>query len=354
MTTLIFVCGCPSAGPEPVRPAKTEPGAVQPRIVEPRVVEPNVTEPAPVEPNVPDVNVVGPDVVEPNVTDANIIEPNVVRPTVIEPNDTNRPRKVTFHDKCAAILSSYVNESGMVDYRRLRRKKPELHALLNEFAKLKRNEYESWPKTDKIAFWINAYNIQKLVVITDNYPIESSRFLRLLPGWGPDSIRHIDKKIDGIDKQKLIVMNEEFTLESIENRFFRREFNEPWVFFALSHASLGSPPLRNEPYYGFRLYDQLDDQVKRFLSNPIAFRISREQKKVYLSALFHPSWYGKEFISRYGTDKKFKDQQPATRAVLNFMTKYISEQDKSFLETELYSVAYMRYDWRINDSSADK
>ncbi len=366
MVLLVFG-GCNAAGPEPVRPAKVEPDAVPPEMVEPKGVEPDATEPDLPEPSVPDANLVEPDVAEPNASDANVVqpdvadsnetdvnavEPNVVGPGAIEPNDANKHLKVTFHDKCADILSSYVNDRGMVDYGGLRRKKPELQALLNEFAKLKRNEYESWRKTDKIAFWINAYNIQKLFVITDNYPIESSRFLRLFPGWGPDSIRHIDKKIDYIDKQKLIVMNEEFTLESIEKRFFRREFDEPRVFFAISRASLGSPPLRNEPYYGFRLYDQLDDQVKKFLSNPIAFRISREQEKVYLSALFHPSWYGKEFVSRYGTDKKFKDQLPSTRAVLNFIARYVSEQDKFFLETRRYSVVYPSYDWRINDSAA--
>jgi hypothetical protein len=153
------------------------------------------------------------------------------------------------------------------------------------------------------------------------------------------------------NKYKFFVMDEEFTLARIEKRFFREKFDEPRVFFAITHASLSSPALRKEPYCGHRLYEQLDDQTKRFLSNPRAFRIDRKKRRVYLWALLKPTWYGKEFISKYGTNKKFKDQQPATRAVLNFVTKYVSEQDAFFLERKYYDVKYIGYDWRLNDSS---
>jgi len=146
-------------------------------------------------------------------------------------------------------------------------------------------------------------------------------------------------------------MDEEFTLSEVERRFFRQKFDEPRVFFAISHASLSSPPLRNEPYYGHKLYEQLDDQAKRFLSNLGGFRIGRNEQTVYLSAILQSTWYGKDFISKYGTDKKFKDQQPPTRAVLNLAINYISQQDVSFLEVENYSVKYITYDWRLNDGS---
>jgi hypothetical protein len=252
---------------------------------------------------------------------------------------------VSFSDKCAGILKNHVNDKGMVDYKMLKRKKTALSRLLNKFAKLDPNEYNAWSKEDKIAFWLNAYNIKMLEIIVDNYPIKSSRIFRVL--WGPYSIRHIK----GIwDKYKFTVMDEEFTLQEVEQRFFRKEFDEPRVFFAISYASLSSPPLRNEPYYGCRLYEQLNDQAKKFLSNPLAFRIDRERQIVHLSAIFHPTWYGEEFISKYGTDKKFKDQPPSVRAVLNLTTNYISEQDLSFLERENYSVKYITYNWILNDS----
>jgi hypothetical protein len=276
-------------------------------------------------------------------------EPQRVETPKAEPAKVEPPRPkplptVSFHDKCADILENYVDDKGMVDYKKLKRKRQELKKLLDEFDNLDPNEYNSWPKEDKIAFWLNAYNIQMLKIITDNYPIESSRILRLF--WPPNSIRHIK----GIwDNYKFIVMDEEFTCSEIKRPFFRQKFDEPRVFFAISYASLSSPPLRNEPYYGRKLREQLDDQVKRFLSDPRAFRIDRNNQTVYLSAILQSTWYGEEFISRYGIDKKFKDQEPATRAVLKFLTNYISQQDVSFLEVENYSVKYITYDWRLNE-----
>jgi hypothetical protein len=251
----------------------------------------------------------------------------------------------SFSDKCTGILKNYVDDKGMVNYKTLKRKKAELGRLLNKFATLDPNEYNAWSKEDKIAFWLNAYNIKMLEIIVDNYPIKSSRILRVI--WGPYSIRHIK----GIwDTYKFIVMDEEFTLKEVEERFFRKEFDEPRVFFAISYASISGPPLRNEPYYGYRLYEQLDDQAKKFLSSPLAFKIDREKQIVHLSAILHSSWYGEEFIDKYGTDKKFKDQPPSVRAVLNLATNYISEQDQFFLERENYSIKYITYNWTLNDS----
>jgi len=393
-----FVAGCPRAKPraaEPVRiePVQAVPPAIEPNLPEspagaveqepdavvPASVEPNevnsvemvqrVHQPGcseSVEPNAPvtieaEPNKVEPVVVEPNKAEPAVVEPNKVGPVAVEPNKVgpneakpvaSEPNKVgvhpadSFYDKYAGILKSCVDNRGMVNYKLLKRKRLELKNLLDGFAGLDPNEYNRWPKEDKIALWINAYNIQMLKIICENYPIEGSRFLN--PIYGPNSIRHIK----GIwTDYKFIVMDEEFTLAEVERRFLSKEFAEPKVFFAVSHASLSGPPLRNEPYYGHKLYQQLEDQTKKFLSNPLAFRIDRVDKRVNLSAMFQDTWRGKEFVGLFGTDKKFKDQEPATRAVLNFITKYLPPQDVDFLEVENYSVKFMRYDWTLNDTS---
>ena len=263
------------------------------------------------------------------------------------PNEPNLTSATSFHNKCAEIFKTYVNDKGMVDYATLRRKRLDLRALLRQFDNLDPNEYRSWPKEDKIAFWINVYNLQKLSVVADNYPIRpSSRILSIY--WGPRNIRHIEREIA---RHKFLVMDEEFTFARLEKRFFRGEFDDPRVFFALTNACLSSPPLRNEPYYGYKLDKQLDDQVKRFLSSPLAFKIDRDKNKVYLSALFQMSSYGSEFTDKYAIERKFKDFPPATRATLNFICHYVSPQDVSFLEVGSYTIEYMGYDWTINDSS---
>ncbi|MHC4462818.1 MAG: DUF547 domain-containing protein [Planctomycetota bacterium] len=347
LTALAFIAGCPPAKPKPVKPPKAEQPNAESSNAEPNEVEPTKAEPNEVEPTKTEPNEVEPTKTEPNEVEPTKTEPPKTKPPKPKPPKPKPPTKVAFHNKCAPILKAFVNDKGKVDYRKLKLKRLELNQLLNEFANLDSNEYNSWPKEDKIAFWINAYNIKLLKIMIDNYPIKASR-IRLL-FWPPTSIRHLGN----IWKEyKFIVMDEEFTLFEVEQRFFRKQFDEPRVFFAISGACLSSPPLRNEPYYGHKLYKQLDDQTKKFLAGPRAFKIDRGKKTVYLSTILQPTtWYGKEFISKYGTDKKFKDQRPATRAVLNFLTNYIPRRDVSFLEIKNYSVKYIKYDWRLNDSS---
>jgi len=336
----------PKVEPNQVRLNEVEPNEIEPNEIEPNEIEPNEIEPNEIEPNEVGLGEIEPNDIEPNEVDLGQIESNAVEPNEIKPVPIVSAVKhpADFHDKCADILGQFVDDKGRVNYKMLKIKRLELRELLDEFAALEPSQYNSWQKEDKIAFWINVYNIQLLNIIVSNYPIQSVRIMRLF--WPPTSIRHIE----GIwSKYKFIVMDEEFTLREVEQRFFRKEFAEPRVFFAISYASVSGPALRNEPYVGRKLNRQLNEQVKEFLSSPRAFNIDREKQRVYLSAILKPTWYGGGFISGYGTDKKFKDKEPAVRAVLNFATNYIPQQDVSFLETGNYTVEYIAYDWRLNE-----
>jgi hypothetical protein len=317
LIVLVFISGCSPVEPKSVDPAEPEPDKVTSNT------EPNEVAP------------VG-------------FEPNDIEAVKAEPDNQQTVSATYFHDKCAGILKEFVNDNGMVDYKGLRRRRLELRALLREFNTLDPSEYESWSREDKIAFWINLYNLQKLRVVTDNYPIEPSSRILTIFYRGTNSIRHIEEKITS---HKFLVMDEEFTFATIEKRFFRGEFDDPRVFFAISYACLSSPPLRDEPYYGHNLGEKLDQQAERFLSSPLAFSIDREKQKVYLSALFQSSWYGREFMNKFAIDRKFKDQTAETRAVLNFITNYISKENVNFLETGNYTIKYMTFDWTINDGS---
>jgi hypothetical protein len=369
LVVLVFFAGCPQpknalAEPNQSQSGETETNKAQsypadanqrPHIgPPPQRVEPNNVAPGRPQPNqinlvVPEPNHLEPNEVAPAKAEPNDIDVNDVKPTRTEPNDVKPSPATAFHDKCANILQTYVDKKGMVNYKKLRLKRLELKSLLNEFGKLDPNEYRSWPKEDKIALWINAYNIQMLNIIAKNYPIKPlSRILVVFPSWGPNSIRHIE----GIwTKYKFFVTDEVFTLSQIEDRFFGKEFQDPRIFFALTRATMSGSPLRNEPYYGHKLNKQLDDQVKKFLAGPLAFKIDKQKGKVYLSALFQKPEYGKEFLGKYGTEKKFKGKEPETRAVLNFITNYVSEDTKAFLELGNYTVQFMAYNWTINDGS---
>jgi hypothetical protein len=251
-----------------------------------------------------------------------------------------------FNDRFAGILKDFVDSNGLVDYDGLKQKQDELKTLAGRLGNLQSNEYQSWSKQDKTAFWINVYNLRKLMVVSDYHPISSSsRFLNTL--WGPGDLRNIET---AAANYKFLVIGKEYTFARIIEQLSSDEFNDPRIFLAISDACLSSPPLSDGPYYGYELNKQLDEQAKRFLSRTSAFQIDKQNHLVNLSALFEYGRYGKVFIKKYGTDKKFTDKPPVTRAVLRFISNYISRQDVAFLEANSYTVKYMVYDWTINDN----
>ena len=243
----------------------------------------------------------------------------------------------------AEVLAKYVDDNGRVNYTGLSRDRKPLDNYIKSLAS---PSTDGWGEQDWIAFWINAYNLKMLDIITRNYPIRSSWWLRL--PWPPSDIRHIR---DIWTSYKFIVMDEEFTLDAVERRFFRKAFDDPRAYLAITYASRSSPSLRRTPYRGEGIDRQLDQHVRGFLAGPQGIQIDRRNRVVRLPALFKPSWRGKEFVSRYGTDKKFKDRDPETRAVLNFVTGYLPPEDVYFLEVENYRIEYRNFDWRLNDTS---
>ena len=163
----------------------------------------------------------------------------------------------------ADALKAYVNDRGMVNYAELKSHSEKLDSFLSSLAGLNRKAYDGWAEPAKIAFWLNAYNACTLQAIIDHYPIQSS-FLTSLR-YPKNSIR----QISGVwDELQFSVMGQPMTLDGIEHGVLRKEFHEPRIHMALVCAAMGCPPLRNEPYTGDRLGAQLDDQARRFLSNP--------------------------------------------------------------------------------------
>ncbi|MBN1509469.1 MAG: DUF547 domain-containing protein [Sedimentisphaerales bacterium] len=388
---LVLLAGCsgPRSAPQPpqvaqpIQPSEEPDSAVAPSTVaepnEPAAVKPQETiepnEPRPIEPGIPVTS--APDAAKSETTDnpkseihnpqsitaqfRTSNEPNV--PPVTEPQVTDNPQSAimspqtpiwgrnpqssaSFIEGYADLLQSYVREGGVVDYANLHRQRLQVKRVLMELSEVDPNEYARWSDEKKLAFWINAYNLKMLDIITRNYPIQSSWWLRLT--WPPSDIRHIQ----GIwTDYKFIVLGEEFTLAEVEQRLFHRTFKDPRGYLAIMYACWSGPALRRRPYGSENLSQQLDEQVKAFLASDQGLRIDRRAMVVRLSAVFKPAWRGKEFVARYGTDKKFKDRDPETRAVLSFIAGYLSREDAYFLETENYAIEYLSFDWRLNDTS---
>jgi len=247
------------------------------------------------------------------------------------------------------ILKEYVNQQGLVNYPKMRRFRAQLDDAIEKFANLPPEVYITWSQNEKIAFWMNAYNICKLKAIIDNYPIKPSRFMLLF--YPANSVMHIQ----GIrDKTYFMIMGIQYTLVEIERDVLLGRFEEPRALFAISYGTMSSAAVRPEPYLGKVLEKQFDEQVKNYFARPDGFRIDEANKIVYLSPIFKMyQWHEDSLLKRYGTNQLFRQFQPVDRAVLNFIKDYISPANADFLKKKEYSIEYIRYDWQLNEQPAE-
>ncbi len=254
--------------------------------------------------------------------------------------------KLFSYDDLASALK-YADDQGMVDYKELKSQRASLDVFCRLIADLERQEFGKWSRQEKIAFWTNVYNAVTLKAIIDNYPIKASLLKSL--AYPKNSIR----QIPGVwDKWQFLVMGQKMTLNQVEHSVLRKKFKDPRIHVALVCAAMSCPPLRNEPYVGKKLNKQFDAQSRKFLSNRSKFRIDRDAGKVYLAKIFQ--WFGQDFVEIYKPAEGFAGHSQAEKAVLNFVSKYLSGEDGEYLRAGKYKVLYLDYDWTLNEQKPKK
>lgn len=246
------------------------------------------------------------------------------------------------HSPYARALEVHVDDHGMVDYRALKASPQDLNAYIQALAGQPRSDYQQWSDQAKIAFWLNAYNGLTLKTIVNHYPIKSSFFRsRIYP---KNSIR----QIAGVwDKITFKVMGKDVTLDHIEHQILRAQFKEPRIHMALVCAAMSCPRLRNEPYDGTRLTEQLDDQTHHFLCCRSRLKITRVDKLIQLSPIF--KWFARDFLSPYAPTQSIGKHSRENQAVLNFVATYMKDPFQEFILAGDYKLKYLDYDWSLNE-----
>jgi hypothetical protein len=176
---------------------------------------------------------------------------------------------------------------------------------------------------EKLAFWIDAYNILAIELVIEHLPIES---IKDIGGW----FTPVWKKPAGT------IEGRAYSLDEIEHEILR-PMGEPRIHAAIVCASISCPPLRREPYDPSRLDAQLEDSLRVWLSNPNkGARLDREAGILHLSRVF--DWFADDFEELGG--------------VRVFVALHLSESDRRWLHGSAgkdVRIEYMPYDWRLND-----
>lgn len=225
------------------------------------------------------------------------------------------------------LLAEVVAPDGKVDYDRLRDRRERLDAVV---AALGAASPESDPARfpsdeDRLAYWLNAYNVFTLHAIIGEYPITSV--------W---------KTRDGqfFQRRRHRAGGRLVSLDDIEHEILRREFREPRIHFAINCGSNGCPALRPAAYVGDGLRSTLRTATEQFLANEWNCRIDHDTRRVFVSRIF--KMYAEDFAGAAGTTQEYRV------GVLRFVAQHTGEPFERLAD---YEVVYNTYDWGLNDAN---
>jgi hypothetical protein len=233
-----------------------------------------------------------------------------------------------YHAPFSALLRAHVR-GGLVDY--------DAFAKSSEFPRylqtLSTTRLDPMSRDERLAFWINVYNAYTIHLIN----LHKER----------DSIRNINK-LFGLVKGKgpwsepvVRAAGRTLTLDDVEHKIIRVEFQEPRIHAAVVCAALSCPPLRSEAFEGASLDAQLEAQTRTFLrAQDSANRLDVAAGILYLSPIF--DWYRADFGK---TDA----------AILKFVAPYFDGVGQgSALASPRLKIEFSNYDWSLNILKAGK
>jgi uncharacterized protein DUF547 len=210
------------------------------------------------------------------------------------------------HSKWNEILQSFVNNDGKVDYKGFKTDAKNLETYLNALSE--NTPQDSWTKSEKLAYWINAYNAFTIKLIIDNYPVKSIKDIK--NPWDVSFIKLGD---------------ETFTLNDIEHKILRK-MGDPRIHFGIVCASVSCPKLQNTAFEASKIDSQLTHAVKEFLTDPE--RNTLTQKNIKISKIF--KWFASDFKQ--------------DGSLIDFLNTYsditISQNAKK---------SFKDYDWNLNE-----
>lgn len=234
-----------------------------------------------------------------------------------------------------SLLEAYVQD-GLVNYAALAGDTAVLHGAVTCFLELSAEERAAFSPSQKLAFWINAYNLFTIVAIVDHYPVSSI------------------KKIKGVwNKLKWKVAGKELTLDNIEHDILRKEFKEPRIHVTIVCASISCPELYDQPYRAAVIEEQLQARSEAFARDPMRNELDLTEQRMRLSKIL--DWYGGDFIGRYGAGADFDRLSGKQSAVAKFIYDHLPASQRERVDKTKLHVSNLDYDWSLNEvKSAQK
>jgi Protein of unknown function, DUF547 len=242
------------------------------------------------------------------------------------------------HGAWTALLRKHVRllrggQATQVHYAGFAAERPALKAYLDSLSAVPPAAFAAWPRAERQAFLINAYNAFTVELILTRYPdLKSIKDLGSLLGspWKAKWISLLGAKV---------------SLDDIEHGMLRKrgDYDDPRVHFAVNCASIGCPALREEAFVAVRLDAQMDEQTLRFMSDRTRNRFNAQRSRLELSKIF--DWYGDDF--RLG--------HRGIASLPAFVARYAEQladapAERERIRSGTVDIAFADYDWALNDA----
>ena len=221
-----------------------------------------------------------------------------------------KPSDPHSHQAWTKLLQKHVTDEGHVDYRGFIKDKDQ---LLDYTKKLSQNPpAENWTENEKKAYLINTYNAFTVLLIVNNYPLES--------------IKDIGGFLSGPFSKKFIKLGKEtYSLNDVEKGMLL-EMGDARAHFAVNCASYSCPKLENKAFIPSQLDQQLDQASRNFLRSD---KNKISESSLQLSKIF--KWYSSDFENYSGS-------------VINFINNYTDKEISSDANIE-----HLDYNWSLNE-----
>ena len=221
--------------------------------------------------------------------------------------------------------------ASTVDYAAFKRQQEELDTYLAELSTVPLKEYSGWRKPQQLAFLLNAYNALTIKLILGKYP-------------DLDSIKDLGSFFTSPWKKKFFtLLGQKRHLDDLEHAIIRAPgaFDDPRIHAAAVCASIGCPGLRNEAFVADKIDRQLEDSLRRFLSDRRRNRFNVSTGRLEISQIF--DWYGDDFVGYRG--------HSSVAAFLSDYAELLSDDPASQQRLKAGSapLEFLDYDWRLND-----
>jgi len=224
-----------------------------------------------------------------------------------------RAGEVVDPDPWTELLQTHVDSEGQVDYASWKSSEEDVEKLESYLGKVAEADPEGHDRSERLAFYLNAYNATVIASILDHWPTDS-----------PQSIKGFFK----VKTHK--VAGTSMTLDELEHELIRPEFGEPRIHFVLVCAAKSCPRLQRRALTSSNLESTLEAAAGAFI--PRVTELDGES--VVTSSLF--DWFGEDF-------------EKAAGSVREYLAKYVEDEElEEALADEEAEIDFHSYDWSVN------